>query len=480
MHPSPPALPPVAKLVGPLPLIVVLLGLAGCVDESVVYDNRPVFSEPDPAALGFVGYADREAQRLVCGNCHVGRQAEWAATPHAHAWETLQASGSARPTCEGCHTVNQRGNVLDEPGGHDVTGDVRYEDVQCESCHGPGLGHIQAPDLARPQAPLSVGPDLSFGCGECHQGAHHPFVDEWAQSGHAKVGFQANREGCASCHSGEGALAAWGIDAKYLEKADVGIGKDHLAITCGVCHDPHGSENDAQLRFPVRVPDENVNLCAQCHNRGGTPDPASSSGPHAPEIAVLLGYAGWWPPDLGFPEDTIVATHGTQRNPTLCAGCHVFPFDVTDAESGNVVFAATGHLFQPTPCLDDQGVPHPGDCEPEQRSFASCTASSCHASQDVARQAKARVEARIGGLADELADLLDQVPDGELDPADGRFSIAEGAKFNLDLARNFPGSPTHNPFLIEALLTASIAAVEEEYGGSPAPDLDAQRVRGGG
>ena len=36
------------------------------------------------------------------------------------------------------------------------------------------LNHIQIPDVSRPQAPLSVGTDLSVGCGECHQGTHHP------------------------------------------------------------------------------------------------------------------------------------------------------------------------------------------------------------------------------------------------------------------------------------------------------------------
>ena len=453
--------------------VIVPLLLGACVDESVVFENRPIFSEPDPAALGFVGYADRDAQRLVCGNCHVGRQGEWSETGHAAAWEGLQASGGAEAFCEGCHTVNQRGNVMSEPAGFDITGDVRYHDVQCESCHGPGLNHIQIPDISQPQAPLSVGTDLPVGCGECHQGTHHPFVNEWEQSGHAKVGFQADRVDCTSCHSGEGALAAWGVKTSYLEEDSVGPGKDHLAITCGICHDPHGSEQDGQLRFPVDSRNEETNLCMKCHDRRGTPD-GTSSGPHAPEAAVVLGYGGWWPPSLEFPGDTISATHGSEANPTLCAACHVNAFQVTDEETGAFVFNSTGHLFDAIPCLNAEGVPVPGDCDNEQRTFQSCTASGCHGSEDSARRAKDRGDERIGLLADDLAVLLAQVPDDEFDPDDDRYTIAEGATFNLELATDFPGSATHNPSLMEALLAASIKDVEEEYGVSlpVAADLD--------
>ena len=59
---------------------------------------------------------------------------------------------------------------------------------------------------------------------------------------------------------------------------------------------------------------------------------------------------------------------------------------------------------------------------------------------------------------------------GEIDPNDGRYTVAEGATFNVNLAR-FKGrvqpSTTHNSFLLEALLTATIDAVEAEYGIAP-------------
>jgi predicted CXXCH cytochrome family protein len=252
----------------------------------------------------------------------------------------------------------------------------------------------------------------------------------------------------------------------------------HLAITCGVCHDPHAADNAGQLRFAVDVPNEEQNLCMKCHHKRGTPDLASQNrGPHSPEGPVLLGYGGWWPPNLQFLEqgDTalIVATHGSTRNPKLCAGCHVNAFAATDPASGTEVFS-TGHLFLATPCLVD-GVPVPGDCPTDQRTFETCT--ECHGSEAVARSLQQVALLRLTNLADELGLLIDQIPAAEFDANDGRYSTGEGAKFNHQLAL-FPGSEVHNPFLVEALLIASINQVEEDYGLVVPPSLSLKRELG--
>jgi hypothetical protein len=107
-------------------------------------------------------------------------------------------SGHAQAFCENCHTVNQLGNLTESAGGYATTGDERYHNVQCESCHGPGLAHVQNPgDDNIPLAPLAVGLDLTTGCAECHQGAHHPFVEEWSESGHGTaLASPAGREEC--------------------------------------------------------------------------------------------------------------------------------------------------------------------------------------------------------------------------------------------------------------------------------------------
>jgi hypothetical protein len=53
-------------------------------------------------------------------------------------------------------------------------------------------------------------------------------------------------------------------------------------------------------------------------------------------------------------------------------------------------------------------------------------------------------------------------PAGAFDRTDGVFTVADGAWFNARLGE-LPGTPVHNPFLIERLLVASIDAMQAEY-----------------
>ncbi|MCG6955785.1 MAG: hypothetical protein LJF04_07330 [Gemmatimonadetes bacterium] len=445
-----------------LPLLVLALSsLSGCVDEKVVYRDRALFEQPPSAAQSFLGYSDQGSKLVVCGNCHVEKQAMWEQTKHANAWADLQASGHATSSCEPCHTVNANGNWVTGDAGWVATQDTRYQDVQCEACHGPGLDHVTNPTVeTEPLAPLSVGVDLTTGCGECHQGTHNPFVEEWSQSAHAVLSdHMATNASCQPCHTGDGALTAWGENDNYLEKADVANG-DHLPITCGVCHDPHGGPNAHQLRYPISSANVDSNLCMKCHQRRSVPDPTSSRGPHSPQGPTLLGTAGWWPPGL---TGKLVGTHGTpSANPELCARCHVSRFEVTDPATGDFTFQATGHVFSAIPCLDADGKPTTGDCDVSQRSFQACTGSGCHGSEDVARAAMATVLARRDLLVGEIDALLAQVPSTEFSTTDDRYTVAEGSQFNRDLAA-MDGEPIHNPFLVEALLIASIDALKTTY-----------------
>lgn len=457
--------------VAALPLLVLAISsFSGCVDQKAVFRNRTLFENPPSAADSFVGYADESSKLVVCGNCHTDQQTAWSKTEHANAWADLQASGHATSTCEPCHTVSANGNAETGDVGWVATGDSRYHDVQCESCHGPGLRHISNPGIqTEPLAPLSVGTSLTTGCGECHQGAHQPNLEEWSQSAHSTlVSVAVDQAGCQSCHTGEGALAAWGINTNYAEKASLGAG-NHLAITCAVCHDPHGGPNAYQLRYPIGVASLDNNLCMKCHQRRGNPDPTSAYGPHSPQGPVLLGTAGWWPPGLTGP---IVATHGTpSANPELCARCHMYRFTVTDSSTGDFVYQATGHLFTAIPCLDSIGEPTAsGNCSMSQRSFAACTGSGCHSSQDAARSAMETARSRADQLISEIDTLLAQVPSTEFSTTDNRYTVAEGAKFNRDLAA-MAGAPVHNPFLVESLLIASVKALETTYNLPGAPNI---------
>ncbi len=455
--------------------LILLLGLASasCVDEKVVFRDRELFTEPPPGAANFLGYTDEATKLTVCGNCHVNNQTSWAQTKHAGAWADLQASGHASAACENCHSVSALGNKTVADGGYTVTKDARYHDVQCENCHGPGLTHVQNPQATNvPLAPMKVDTGLTTGCGECHSGTHEPFVTEWRQSLHANIEpSPAGNTACQGCHVGEGILRAWGINSNYLEKDSLANNASaHLAIVCAVCHDPHEKANSAQLRFPIDVPSEEQNLCMKCHDRRVTPELTSTRGPHAPQGALLLGNAGWFPPDFGVNPGELVATHGSDSNPRLCATCHVNRFQVTDPNTGSFVFQATGHLFEPIPCLDSKGLPTAGNCDISARTFKSCAATGCH-TEVSARSAFIAAQSRIDVLTNTLDAMIKKIPSTEFNTSDGKLTTGEGASFDLSLARDFDGSVIHNPFLTEALVTGSIKQITKDYGITAPPGI---------
>jgi predicted CXXCH cytochrome family protein len=449
--------------------------LAGCSDK-IVYRDAPNFEEPPTGALGFLGYSNSENHQTTCGNCHSGKQAKWRETAHAGAWSTLASSGSSAKTCEGCHSVGARGNVsTDTTGGYASTHNARYEDVQCESCHGPGLTHATNPDVttSKPLASIYVGPTLTNGCGECHSGTHQPFVEQWAASRHARVvESRSTNASCVGCHEPRGVLAAWGVKSNFIELTQTGA--PYQGITCVVCHDPHDAANPKQLRFPVDAPDLQTNLCMKCHYRRAVPEVTSSSGPHSPQGPVLLGEAGWTPPNFVYPPGSLVGSHGSDRNPKLCATCHVNQYTISNAQTGSLTFRATGHSFQPIPCVDGQGVPTGSTtCTDTERSYKACTV--CHLSETAARTARSVAIARLTRLADQVDSLLPRIPANQFSTTDNRITTAEGARFNSQLARQ-PGTPIHNPFLAEALLLASLQQIRIDYGLSPSTNISLRPV----
>jgi predicted CXXCH cytochrome family protein len=486
-------------------LALPLLGvLAGCTTEKLVYRDRDPFNEPVAAAKGFLGYYNASTKQTTCGNCHVDHQADWKLTAHAGAYASLPAT--AQDFCKSCHTVSANGNLVAEVAGFDATKDSTYHDVQCESCHGPGLDHVQGVGQGQVIRPLAkMGMTGEGTCAECHSGSHHPFAEEWGQSGHAEVYVSAaSRTECKSCHDGRAALVAWGENANYMEKADPTA---YQPITCTTCHDPHGSDNPAQLRFSTSSPDPELNLCMKCHLRRVEPDAGSSYGtsPHAPQGALLVGTAGYRPVGFVYAQDRIFSSHGSEANPQLCAGCHVGSFTVND-QAGGFVFQATGHLFRPNPCLDAQGKPLADkNCAytATARTWATCTGSGCHATGAVAASAFNTVRARMKLLTDQL--WIDTNGNGSLQAAptdagmlpmvrqttptawstaDNAVSPAEGAEFNAKMCGEYGSSNSdnskgvHNPFLCEALLIANINEVRAAYG-LPAPPAAVQAILDG-
>jgi predicted CXXCH cytochrome family protein len=442
------------------------------VDEQIVFRDRALFEDPLAAAGSFLGYGDHDNKLTVCGNCHVEKQGDWLATAHADAWAGLRANPGAQAFCEGCHTVNELGNSVTAAAGYNATGEVRYEDVQCESCHGPGLTHVTNPlGTNAPLAPLNVGVTMTQGCAECHAGSHHPFAEEWNLSAHGEGTTHQSyrtRAGCNTCHGGEAALAAWGVNTEFIEKGQNQL----IGVTCAVCHDPHASDHAGQLRFSVSAPEVDANLCMKCHQRRSVPDlgtlGTSTSGPHAPQGPLLLGEIGtigWTPPNFAYNIERIRGTHGSERNTGLCAACHVNSYEATDADTGAHLFTVTGHRFLAVPCVDANDVPTDDQScamTEQARTFASCTTSGCHGDETAAVSALNAAQGRIASRVTELDDLLAMVPADQFSSTDTLFTVAEGARFNSQLGA-ITSSAIHNPYLTEALVLSSIEAVEDEY-----------------
>ncbi len=485
-----------------LVLAVVATGLpTACTKTEIVYRDREPFNPAPDLASGLLGYYSFASKQTTCGNCHVGHQASWATTHHANAFATLVASGHSSPSCEGCHSVNERGNQLTAAAGWNVKPDSSYTDVQCESCHGPGDSHVKAPEdrTKWPLARLTL-TNTGASCAACHTGVHTPFAEEWAQSRHAQIEEHAvtsTSAECKNCHDGKTVLQAWGVTTNYVERDSATF----AATTCAVCHNPHGSSNTHMLRFPIDTPDPDRNLCMKCHLRKGEPSTGSRGGtPHAPQGFVVLGVGGYRP--NGVTIDTLIGltTHASLANPRLCAGCHVNAIDVTDPTTGGFVFHSTGHLFRPIPCLDAQGKPiADNSCaySPPARSFKSCVASGCHNTEAIAAGRLAGARSDIENLAAQI--WIDGNHNESIDPppTDGGYlaiikrdrpaelsgatvTPALGAQFNVNtFAERYSNGDkslgVHNPFLARALLAADINELRAAYG-LPAPPASVQAL----
>ncbi len=107
----------------------------------------------------------------TCGTCHLKAMTVWQSSQHSHALNALKAVNKQfDPECVGCHVVGygQAGGFVDEL----LTPQLSH--IQCESCHGPGLAHVQSPALQK-MANLKL--QAQPICLQCHNEKHSPVFD---------------------------------------------------------------------------------------------------------------------------------------------------------------------------------------------------------------------------------------------------------------------------------------------------------------
>jgi len=207
--------------------------------------------------------------QAACAGCHIDKYNGWTNTPHSYAVrEILNPDGSftsshASSSCLLCHTVGDT-----KPTGYVyTTNSASYSsglaNVGCEDCHGPAGWHkASEKDMITPA--VSLDPAI---CGSCHQG-HNPQYTEYTNKNSASFGFLVT--GATHAIGGHGSSLSCGIchqantrTAMVKEYYDRLAGNPHpitlfsttdadaWAAACATCHDPHGSNNVAQLRYPT-------------------------------------------------------------------------------------------------------------------------------------------------------------------------------------------------------------------------------------
>jgi hypothetical protein len=138
-----------------------LLSLMDAFDEElkvINLANAGALPEAKPGQAVYVGVDE-------CLSCHDDVQAFWDNDQHHHAWETLvRLKKTFDVECVSCHVTG-----YGKPGGSILGKTEGREDVQCESCHGPGSIHAESEDAADI---IAKPPEAT--CVTCHNAHHSP------------------------------------------------------------------------------------------------------------------------------------------------------------------------------------------------------------------------------------------------------------------------------------------------------------------
>jgi hypothetical protein len=430
----------------------------------------------------YVGYDDAG---LNCGSCHRTTVNEYEGTGHADIlYRGLEGTLSDHygESCISCHTTGY--DTLAVNDGFDDFAFIfpdtlhvgmydsmltEYPDamaranVQCESCHGPGSGH-----MATFGDPMYMETTLAIGnCAHCHDDDHyHTRPEEFARAGHSNVTSYpgGTRTSCRGCHNGRQFL-------QFVEGEEITV-QEAENITCAVCHDPHkisiGDEGHMQVRVVDMITLSNGEeyagagngaLCANCHQSRRDADTyteqaASHYGPHyAPQTDMIIGTNA-----VTFGKKLPTTPH-FQTTTDLCADCHMLDTDRYAQEVGAHTFQVNfpdgsdftqaceschgdiGDDFNDKNYYHNGNADHDGDGEVEG------------------------LQEEVHGLMDQLAAILPAAEGNELfdphdDPDETWTKTELKAAYNYKMVYYDHSYGVHNPAFTVALLKVSIQAME--------------------
>ena len=274
-------------------------------------------------------------------------------------WKTVDAPGSARAdiarfhevpeaavyqtTCAPCHTSQlrfARGAARPEAATFHEGG------VNCETCHGPAAGHVDAYQAGRPTQRPANAPPVRFAgltagqsvaiCAQCHaQSAVHDAV----ASGEVNYGVRGPWYRVYPTDQ----MSSFPRRALYRDgrfRATTFISEAFARsrcfqdgnATCASCHDPHppdAATNPTSLKFGT----DDDRMCLQCHtafkdaperhSRHAAGSEASRCvACHMPRIAEALLFKARSHQIDDIPDAEMTARFGTEDSPNACLGCH--------------------------------------------------------------------------------------------------------------------------------------------------------------
>lgn len=216
---------------------------------------------------------------------------------------------------ETCLTCHEGQDLHKTPHGNAKLPNSPAANKGCESCHGPGEGHVnddaKGHILKFAKMPASKASET---CLTCHSGSEHAM---WEGSSHSLRGL-----GCTTCHSVHSFKSDHGqlVKANQLElcatchkpEAMRQLKTSHMPVregkmTCTTCHNPHGSTNVRQLRVGNYINES----CFSCH--------ADKRGPFLWEHAAGRESCVSCHDPHGSNNDRMLVS----RQPMLCQRCHI-------------------------------------------------------------------------------------------------------------------------------------------------------------